>query len=71
MTEDDAGSQHGDGHALLREDPLDLAPAAQVGGELVLVGAQAPEVDDPLDPRLRGRGREVAGRLTVEPLEVG
>ena len=70
MPDDDAGAQHGDRHAGLAEQPLDLAPAAQVRRQVVGVAAQPAEVDDLLHPGV-GRGlAEGAGRLGVEPLEV-
>ena len=70
VADDDAGTQHGHRHARPAQQLLDLPPAAQVLGELVVAAAESAEVDDLLQPRRGGRLAEVGGGLGVEPGEV-
>ncbi len=71
MADDDRGAQHRDRDAVLGEQALDLAPRAQVGGEVVVVRAEAAHVDDLAHAGVLGRGAEVARRVGVLALEVG
>ena len=71
LPDDDPGPQHGDRDAGLTEQTLDLAAAAQVRGEVVVVAAETTEVDDPAQPGLGGGLAERLRRLGVEPREVG
>ena len=64
--DDDAGAQHGHRHAGRAEQALDLAPAAQVRGERLVVAAEAAEVDDLLHPGRGGGRTEGARGLGVE-----
>ena len=70
MPDDDRGAQHGDGDAVAAQQVLDLAARAQVRGQVLVLAAQAAEVDDAPDAGLRGRGAEVLRRLRVGRLEV-
>ena len=65
MADDDGRPQHGHRHAVLAQQRLDLAARAEVGGEVLVLPAEAAEVDDPLDAGLRGGGAEVPGGLRV------
>ena len=50
VADDDAGAQRRHRDPGLRQGRLDLAPAAQVGGQLLAVVTETAEVDDPLQP---------------------
>ena len=70
MADDDGRPQDGDRHPAEAEQLLDVAPGAQVGGQVVVEITQAAEIDDLPDA---GVGRGVAERrrcLGVALLEV-
>ena len=64
-------AQHRDRHAGLAEQPLHRAPGTQVRRQPLVVGAQAAEVDDPLDAGLGGRRAERPGGRRVDLFEAG
>ena len=66
----DPGAQRGDRHPAPAEQPLHLAPAAQVRGQVVAVVTEPAEVDDPLEPGVGRGGGERAGGRGVPLLEV-
>ena len=68
---DDRRPQHGHRHPAAAEQLLDLAPGPQVRRQLVVVVAEAAEVDDPLArPASAAACAERPGRLGVLLLEV-
>ena len=71
MADDDRGTQHRDGYAVLAEQVLHLAPRPQVGRQGAVIGAQAAHVDDLAQAGLRRGRAEVARRLGILALEVG
>ena len=54
MADHDGRPKDGHRHPVDTEQPLDLPPRAQVRGQaLIIVAAQAAEVDDPFESRSR------------------
>ena len=70
MAHDDPGPQSRDRHPGRPEQGLDLAAAAQVRGEFVVIVAETAEVDDPAEPGLGGGAAEVQRRSGVALREV-
>ncbi len=71
VPDDDAGPQHGHRDPALAQQPLHLAAAAEVVGQVVGVLPETAQVDDPAHPGVGGRPAERAGGVRVLVHEVG
>ena len=71
MSDDDPRPDDGHGDASRSQPILDVAPAAQMCRECIVVASERPKVDDTPQPGERRAPSEHGGPVCVFPLEIG